>query len=109
MTFTSKDLLNSFVNIIEKEDREELDDDDIVVDFDDLIVENDKSEINNSQFKSKIKEKNNSANYSQRTIIQNPMTLNPENFNNDSPSKMEKCNTNRISHENIKDVIIYFI
>jgi len=58
MKFTSKNLLNSFVNIIEKEDREELDDDDIVVDFDDLIVENDKSEINNSQFKSKIKEKN---------------------------------------------------
>ena len=46
--FTSKDLFDSFVNMIEKEDREELDDDDIVVDFDDLIEENDKSEMNNS-------------------------------------------------------------
>ena len=34
--------------MIEKEDREELNDDDIVVDFDDLIEENDKSEMNNS-------------------------------------------------------------
>ena len=38
MKFTSKDLLDSFVNVIEKEDREELDDVDIVVDFDDLIL-----------------------------------------------------------------------
>ena len=34
--------------MIEKEDREELHDDDIVVDFDDLIEESDKSEMNNS-------------------------------------------------------------
>ena len=34
--------------MIEKEDREELDDDDIVVDVDDLIEENDKSEMDNS-------------------------------------------------------------
>ena len=46
--FTSKDLLDSFVNMTEKEDREELDDDDIVVNFDDLIEENDKNEMNNS-------------------------------------------------------------
>ena len=58
MKFTSKNLLNSFVNIIEKEDREELDDDHIGVDFDNLIEENNKSEINNSQFKCKIKAKN---------------------------------------------------
>ena len=45
--FTFKDLLDSFVNMTEKEDREELDDD-IVVNFDDLIEENDKNEINNS-------------------------------------------------------------
>ena len=58
MKFTSKDLLDSFVNVIEKEDREELDDVDIVVDFDDLIEENDKFEMNNSQFNSKIKATN---------------------------------------------------
>ena len=34
--------------MIEKENREELDDDDIVVDVDDLIEENDKSEMDNS-------------------------------------------------------------
>ena len=58
MKITCKQLLDFFVNMTEKKYREELDDDHILVDFDDLIEENNKSEINNSQFKSKIKEKN---------------------------------------------------
>ena len=58
MKITCKKLLDFFVNMTEKEYREELDDDHIGVDFDDLIEENNKSEINNSQFKSKIKAKN---------------------------------------------------
>ena len=58
MQITCKKLLDVFVNTTEKEYREELDDDHIGVDFDDIIEENNMSEINNSQFKSKIKAKN---------------------------------------------------
>ena len=69
-------------------------------------------EIENFQLKKIIGNTNtnpnpNSTINSQRTIIQSPMKLNPEKFNNDLSTKMqETCRTNRISHENIKDVII---
>ena len=54
----------------------------------------------------------NSYSQSQRTIIQSPVKLNPEQFNNDVKTKLiddTTCQSNRLSHENIKDVIIQFI